>query len=212
MERMENMKIWRGIVLLALLLLVLTVPALAVAPEDFACKGVQLGGPSDGMAKALGEPLFDNERMVYGIHVKYYTFQHDIVVGVDPNNGKVVDIVIKDHDYRAPGDVRYGATAYWVQHVYGKKARVFMDGATWYIYENPAQKGDRLLIEAEPTTGTLLSWRITSLPLTDEEADQRESSTEWANRELNAILMDQRDIDTSAVDGSKNEKSAKDGK
>ena len=48
--------------------------------------------------------------------------------------------------------------------------------------------------------------------LTDEEADQRESSTEWANRELNAILMDQRDIDTSAVDGSKNEKSAKDGK
>lgn len=199
------MKFWQGIITVFLLLLV-TLPVSAAEPEDFSCKGVVLGGPSDGMAKALGESLFDNDRLVYGVHVKYYTFQHDVVVGVDPVTSRVVDIVIKDHNYRARGDVRYGATAYWIQHVYGKQARVFMDGATWYIYENPAQKGQRLLIEAEPTTGTLLSWRITSLPITEEEADQRESSQEWANHELNAILMGQRDIDTSAVDGTKDGK------
>ncbi|MBO5514678.1 MAG: hypothetical protein J5963_01070, partial [Schwartzia sp.] len=83
-----------------------------VLPEDFVVRGVALGEVADEAAieKAFGAPLFDTEKSVFGIRVKYYTFQQKFSVGVSVSTGKVVDIVIEDHDYAARDGVRYGAT------------------------------------------------------------------------------------------------------
>ena len=83
-----------------------------VLPEDFSVRGVTLGETADEkiLEKAFGAPLFDTDKSVFGIRVKYYTFKKKFSVGVAASTGKVVDIVIEDQSYSAREDVRYGAT------------------------------------------------------------------------------------------------------
>ncbi len=172
----------------------------AVQPEDFSCRDVALGDAAteETLTKAFGAPLFDQERSVFGIRVKYYTFRRDFVVGVTPRDGKVVDIVIRDQDYTGRGGVRYGATPYRIAEVFGKVERQFIDGVTWYIYQNPAAPEERLMLEAELPQATLLSWRMTSLPLTEEEADEQ-LDEEWESQNLGAAELSRHDIDMSAL-------------
>ncbi len=177
-------------------------PAGRVLPEDFAVRGVALGDVADEarLAEAFGAPLFDNEKSVFGFRVKYYTFKKRYVVGVAPATGKVVDIVIEDQDYAARDGVRYGATAHRIAQVYGSAERTQLGGLTWYILPAPDSPRKRLLLEAEPDTWMLVSWRLTSLPLTEEEADLWEGPEEdWQNADLAAHLIREREIDTSAV-------------
>ena len=54
------------------------------------------------------------------------------------------------------------------------------------------------MLEAEMPGATLLSWRITSLPLTEEEADVWWDE-EWENQELGAAEMNEQGIDMSAL-------------
>ena len=185
---------------MVLALWLLAAPVLAAVPEDFACRGVALGATAteDSLTEVFGRPLFNQERGVFGIRVKYYTFREDFVVGVTPKDGRVVDIIIRDHDYTGRDGVRYGATPYKITQVFGKVDRQFIDGATWYIYQNPEVPGERLMLEAEMPGATLLSWRITSLPLTEEEADVWWDE-EWENQELGAAEMNEQGIDMSAL-------------
>ena len=191
-----------------LLFLLLCAPMAAgaegrVLPEDFVARGVALGEAEDAdvIAKAFGPPLFDKEKSVFGIRVKYYTFQKKFSVGVSVTTGKVVDIAIKDKDYAAREDVRYGATPHRITSVYGKKDRVQIGGLTWYIYENPERRGQKLMLEVEPGTWTLVAWRLTSLPLTEEEADIGGGEEEdWQSDEINARLLEGKDIDMSALE------------
>ena len=175
-----------------------------VCSEDFIVRGVALGEPEDleQIAKAFGKPLFDNEKSVFGIRVKYYTFKKKFSVGISVATGKVVDIVIKDRDYAARANVRYGATPYRIASIYGKKDRVRLDGLTWHIYDNPERPSQRLMLEVEPDEWSLVSWRLTSLPLTEEEADQRDGEEEdWQNANFDAYILAEREIDTSAIGG-----------
>ncbi len=175
-----------------------------VLPEDFVVRGVALGEAEDleQISKAFGKPLFDNEKSVFGIRVKYYTFKKKFSVGVSVSTGKVVDILIEDKDYAARADVRYGATPYRIASIYGKKERIRVGGLTWYIYENPEHPHQRLMLEVEPGTWTLVSWRLTSLPLTEEEADKRGGEEEdWQNADFDAYILGSREIDTSAIEG-----------
>ncbi len=203
-----------GRIFLALMgFLFLAVPlAMAEArPEDFACRGVALGDAvtEETLAKAFGQPLFHNDRSVFGQRVRYYTFKKKIVVGLSVPGDEVVDIVIKDRDYVARDGVRYGATAYKIMKTYGRTERVFIDGQTLYVYQNPDAPRQRLLIEAEPPEGTLLSMRLTSLPLTIEEAEEREDQ-EWESQDLNAIEMRGGKIDMSALEARDRAEAARD--
>ncbi len=173
-----------------------------VLPEDFSVRGVTLGeaADEDALKKAFGAPLFDTDRSVFGIRVKYYTFKKKYSVGVAASTGKVVDIVIEDQDYSARGNVRYGATPHRIAAVYGSKAREKVGGATYNIYENPEKSGQKLMLEIEPGTWILVSWRITSLPLTEDEADFGSGQEEdWQSDDFNAQLLANKEIDMSAL-------------
>lgn len=172
----------------------------AAVPEDFACRGVALGSAvtEASLAEVFGPPLFDQDRGVFGIRVKYYTFREDFVIGVTPKDGRVVDIVIRDRAYAGRDGVRCGATPYKITQVFGKVERQFIDGVTWYIYQNPITPKERLMLEAEMPGATLLSWRITSLPLTEEEADERWDES-WESQELGAAELKEHEIDMSAL-------------
>ena len=147
----------------------------------------------------LFRSLFDQDRSVFGIRVKYYTFREDFVVGVTPKDGRVVDIVIRNRDYTGRDGVRWGATPYKIAQVFGKVDRQFIDGVTWYIYQNPSAPGERLMLEAAMPGATLLSWRITSLPLTEEEAGEGWDEA-WESQELGAVEMKDHEIDMSAIE------------
>ncbi len=172
-----------------------------VLPEDFTVRGITLGEVTDeaAMTEAFGAPLFDRDKSVFGIRVKYYTFKKKFSLGVSPSTGKVVDIVISDRDYAAREDVRYGATPHRIAAVYGPKDREQIDGLTWVVYHNPERPRQKLMLEVEPGTWILVSWRLTSLPLTEEEADLGLDDEDWQNDEFNARLLEGRDIDTSAL-------------
>lgn len=193
-------------ILMAVLLFFATLPEAQGAGKleagDFTVKGVALGDPEEKMLEAFGKPTFDKERTVWGIHMRYYSFPHGYEVGVAVAAGKVADILVLDEDYKGRADVRYGATAHKILATYGKKERTFLEGSTWYIYENPADKREKLMLKAEPVNGSLLSWRLTRLPLTEEEAAALtdEERREWENNDLRAIDIGDKEIDTSAWD------------
>ena len=65
----------------------------------------------------------------------------------------------------------------------------------------PLQWRQRLILSVDVTNGSLRSWRLTSLPLTEEEADALtdEERSEWENTDLHALSMEGRDIDMSAL-------------
>ncbi len=175
-----------------------------VLPEDFSVRGVTLGEPADEqmLEKAFGKLLFDTDKSVYGIRVKYYTFQKKYSVGVAVSTGKVVDIVIEDQSYSAREDVRYGATPHRISTVYGAKEREQIGGLTWNVYRNPEKPGQKLMLEIEPGTWILVSWRLTSLPLTEEEADLSIGQEEdWQSDDFDAQLLKDKSIDMSALEG-----------
>ena len=173
----------------------------ALAPEDFTVKGIALGDSEEKMLAAFGKPDFDKERMVWDIHMRYYAFPHGYEVGVAVDTGKVADMLVKSKDYTARAGVRYGATAYKIRTTFGEKERTFLDGSVCYVYENPKDQRQRLILSVDATDGSLCSWRLTSLPLTEEEADARadEERSEWENTDLHALSMEGRDIDMNAL-------------
>ena len=173
----------------------------ALVPEDFTVKGIALGDSEEKMLAAFGKPDFDKERMVWDIHMRYYAFPHGYEVGVAVDTGRVADMLVKSKDYTARAGVRYGATAYKIRTTFGEKERTFLDGSVCYVYENPQDQRQRLILSVEATDGSLCSWRLTSLPLTEEEADALtdEERSEWENTDLHALSMEGRDIDMNAL-------------
>lgn len=172
-----------------------------VQESDFICRQLMLGDSFDGAEKKLNKTLlFDNDRTAFGQKIKYYTFKDGYVVGVN-ESGTVVDIVIKDHDYIGRNGMRYGATKAKIGRVFGIVPRQFIDGVTWQIYERPGMPEHRLMLEIDVNTNTLYSWRITSLPLTQEEADRRSGKydDEWESNDFNAVMMRNKDIDMTAI-------------
>jgi len=183
----------------AWIILTAALHAEAAVPEDFTCKGIGLGAAEGDMLTIFGEPMFDAERMTMGIHMKYYTFKNGYTVGVAVNTGKVLDIKIEDDRYEARDGIKIGATAYKIENVYGAQERVLLDGEKFYIYTNPEAAHERLLLSVDAEDNYLLRWRITELPLTEEEADEMALEDDWDNPDLTAQMMMEREIDTSAL-------------
>ena len=161
-------------------------------PSDYGCRGVMLGEKFDSETvekKIKKKLLFDNDRAIFGQRIKFYTFKDGYVFGVDTDNN-IVDIAIKDHDYIGRDGLRYGATMAKIRRVLGEVDRQFIEGVTWLIFPREGKPEERLMLEQDVDTRTLYSWRITSLPLTEEEAAKREGhDDEWESNDLNAVNM-----------------------
>lgn len=144
-------------------------------PEDFSCRGLYLGDSKEKVLHIFGEYITQEVKPVWGKTILYYEFKDDFVVGMD-ESGKVVDMAIKNKDYEAREGIKYGATPYLIETVYGKKKRVFLEGRTYYIYENAKIPAQHLVLHVESVEGYLLDFRITSLPLAEDDVELDMSS------------------------------------
>ena len=160
---------------LVLCMCMLSVTALAakktgsLQPEDFAYKGVALGDDAASLTEKLGEADFDTDIVVLDQTVKAYIYGSDLKIAVDPRNNKVVAILCKDKDYQAREGVTYGSTRAKLLQVYGKGDKLKRDGEIYYVYRNPEDEKQKLMLSLETTNYYVESFLITSLPLTEEE-------------------------------------------
>lgn len=141
----------------------------SLQPEDFAYKGVALGDDAASLTEKLGEADFDTDIVVLDQTVKAYIYGSDLKIAVDPRNNKVVAILCKDKDYKAREGVTYGSTRAKLLQVYGKGDKLKQDGEIYYVYRNPEDEKQKLMLSLETTNYYVESFLITSLPLTEEE-------------------------------------------
>ena len=141
----------------------------SLQPEDFAYKGVALGDNAASLTEKLGEADFDTDIVVLDQTVKAYIYGSDLKIAVDPRNNKVVAILCKDKDYKARDGVTYGSTRAKLLQVYGKGDKLKRDGEIYYVYSNPEDEKQKLMLSLETTNYYVESFLITSLPLTEEE-------------------------------------------
>lgn len=182
----------KRIVMCVLVLCMCMLSAIALAakktgslqPEDFAYKGVALGDDAASLTEKLGEADFDTDIVVLDQTVKAYIYGSDLKIAVDPRNNKVVAILCKDKDYKARDGVTYGSTRAKLLQVYGKGDKLKRDGEIYYVYRNPEDEKQKLMLSLETTNYYVESFLITSLPLTEEEQaeyDMGEFPTELEN-------------------------------
>ena len=157
--------------------------------EDFAYKGVALGDDVASMTAKLGEADFDTDIVVLDETVKGYIYGSDLKVGVDPRSNKVVAIICKEKNYKARDGVTYGSTRAKLLQVYGSGEKLKRDGDIYYVYRNPEDEKQKLMLSLETTNYYVESFLITSLPLTEEEQaeyDMGEFPTELEGHEKDA--------------------------
>lgn len=156
----------------------------SLQPEDFAYKGVALGDNAASLTEKLGEADFDTDIVVLDQTVKAYIYGSDLKIAVDPRNNKVVAILCKDKDYKAREGVTYGSTRAKLLQVYGKGDKLKRDGDIYYVYRNPEDEKQKLMLPLDTVNYYVESFLITSLPLTEEEQaeyDMGEFPTELEN-------------------------------
>ena len=141
----------------------------SLQPEDFAYKGVALGDNAASLTEKLGEADFDTDIVVLDQTVKAYIYGSDLKIAVDPRNNKVVAILCKDKEYKARDGVTYGSTRAKLLQVYGKGDKLKRDGEMYYVYRNPEDEKQKLMLSLETVNYYVESFLITSLPLTEEE-------------------------------------------
>lgn len=184
--------------LMLVLTLVLTMAGTCLAakktgkllPEDFAYKGLALGETKDAMVEKIGEPDFDTDIVVLDQTVKCYVYSSDLKICTDPRNDKVVAILCKDKNYKAREDVGYGSTRAKLQQVYGKGDKEKRNGDIYWVYRNPDDERQKLMLSMETTNFYVESFLITSLPLTEDEQaeyDMGEFPTELSGEEDSKI-------------------------
>ena len=161
------------------------------------------------MTAAFGKLLYDDDVTRWGVPLKRYTFKKDVRVFVVRKTQRVAEIVLEKDAAAGRDGVRYGATSYYLQRIYGKTERVNLDGDACFIYTNPADKYERLICTVAHDDGSLTGLRLTALPLTEDEADT------WATEgmlttddggadgeTLANVMAGQAQIDTSALPAS----------
>ncbi len=175
--------------------------ASSLLPEDFICRGITIGATQAEAEKVFGSSLFDKTVRIQGVLVKVCDYADDFKIGYSVRTGRVIDIVIKNQKYTVRNGVRYGATSGWLQQTYGKSKREMIDGSLFYIYANPADQHQHLMLESDSSDGHLTVMRITGLPLTEAEADAMAASEPdlFGEAELRTIEIGDQNIDTSSL-------------
>jgi len=168
--------------------------------EDFSYQNIALGDSEEALRAKWGEPDVQNEQVIWGIHLKTFTYG-DVVVSSSAATGKIVDINLIGEKYRLRKDVHYGTTSSYLTKVYGKAPRQFLDGHTCYVYAHPEHPRTRLILNLDAENGALASARITMLPLTDEEADEMALSEDasFVELDLQSGFIASKEIDVSGL-------------
>ncbi len=195
------MRIRSLLILFSLLIFAFFTMGMTTVPTDtvFSCKGLKLGDDYQSMVKSFGNPWYNDDRLVYGRAVTYYIYHDKTQIGIAKKTGQIVDIILADKKYSINKNIRWGATPYKMQSVFGKGEREFVDGKSYFIYSLKADAKKRLLLQLDPMEDYLIGIRFTSLPLTDDEADEAMYND---NDELDDNIINHNEIDTSAVNSS----------
>ena len=172
--------------------------------EDFSYQNISLGDSEEALRTKWGEPDVQNDQVIWGIHLKTFTYG-DVVVSSSSATGKIVDINLIGEKYRLRKDVHYGSTSSYLLKVYGKAARQFLDGNTCYVYAHPEHPRTRLILNLDAENCALQSARITMLPLTDEEADEMALSDDesFVELDLRRGFIASKEIDVSDLPENK---------
>lgn len=163
---MKGMKLRAGI-LIFLVLMMISAVTFGAEAEDFSFKGLRLGDSVETMVKKLGEPDFDTDMYLRGVHVIRYTYSADQRIYVDAADKRVVEMFCRSHQYVGPHGVTYGASRAGLVRAFGQAEHKHLDGNIYYVYYNPEVAREKLLIEMEPEQRYLLSWTYTNLDLED---------------------------------------------
>ena len=198
------------LMLLCLLSLLFTLDGEAagkIKAEDFSYQNISLGDSEEALRARWGEPDVQNEQVIWGIHLKTFTYG-DIVVSTTVTTGKVVDINLIGEKYRLRKDVHYGSTSSYLMKVYGKIPRQFLDGNTCYVFSHPEHPRERLILNLDAENNALTSARITMLPLSDEEADEMALSDDesFVELDLKHSFIASKEIDVSNLPKNDNVK------
>ena len=138
--------------------------------EDFAIHGLKLGASAEEMQQLLGEPMFDTDMVQAGVRVKRYTYSPDFKVYVSQETGRVLEIFCKEEKYQARDGVAYGATRAKLNNVYGEAEHRQIGGLIYYIYRNPENQQQRLMVQIDNDHLYAKAWTVSVLPLDEEEA------------------------------------------
>ena len=178
-----------------------------IKAEDFSYQNISLGDSEESLRARWGEPDVQNEQVIWGIHLKTFTYG-DIVVSTTVTTGKVVDINLIGEKYRLRKDVHYGSTSSYLMKVYGKIPRQFLDGNTCYVFSHPEHPRERLILNLDAEDHALTSARITMLPLSDEEADEMALSDDesFVELDLKHSFIASKEIDVSNLPKNDNVK------
>lgn len=168
----KNMGQWLILPLVVLCLLsTICLAAGKVIDEDFSCKGVMLGDSESVLQAKWGEPLYDKISLKQGVKVKTYVYADRSEASVALRTGKVVDFTVDMEKYVARQNVRQGATKFWLEKVYGKKQRQFIQGDYYLIYSRENHPHQHLLLKVDSEDGHLLDLRISNLPVDEAERE-----------------------------------------
>lgn len=168
-------KIWSGLVLLAAVFLIFPAQetlAGELLSADFACRSLVIGDDESRVKSVFGEPVYEKNVCIEGIFVRECDYAGDFTVGISCSTGKVIDIISKGKEYEARNGIRYGATSGWITKTYGKAPRTMLGGNIFYIYTNPEDGFQHLMIQVDSEDGHLLTLRITGLPMDEEEREK----------------------------------------
>ena len=138
--------------------------------EDFVIHGLKLGASAEEMQQLLGEPMFDTDMVQAGVRVKRYTYSPDFKVYVSQETGRVLEIFCKEEKYQARDGVAYGATRAKLNNVYGEAEHRQIGGLIYYIYRNPENQQQRLMVQIDNDHLYAKAWTVSVLPLDEEEA------------------------------------------
>ena len=138
--------------------------------EDFAIHGLKLGASAEEMQQLLGEPMFDTDMVQAGVRVKRYTYSPDLKVYMSQETGRVLEIFCKEEKYQARDGVAYGATRAKLNNVYGEAEHRQIGGLIYYIYRNPENQQQRLMVQIDNDHLYAKAWTVSVLPLDEEEA------------------------------------------
>lgn len=140
-----------------------------VIDEDFSCKGVMLGDSESVLQAKWGAPLYDKIAIKQGVKVKTYVYKDRSEASVALRTGKVVDFVVDMEKYTARNNVRKGATKFWLEKVYGKTRRQFIEGENYLVFSRENHPHQHLLLKVDGDDGHLLDLQITNLPIDEAE-------------------------------------------
>jgi hypothetical protein len=141
----------------------------SVVDEDFSCKGVMLGDSESVLQAKWGEPLYDKIVIKQGVRVKTYVYKDRSEASIAVRTGKVVDFTVDMEKYTARDNVRKGATKFWLEKVYGKTNKQFIEGEYYLIYTRENHPHQKLLLKVDGDDGHLLNLQISSLPIDEAE-------------------------------------------